>query len=89
LVWVVELLLKVDKKGRITIPSEIRHKFKIKDLVKLRITKDKLILEPVKNPLHELTLLVIDSEGDIVKDIKIFRKRAEEEIKKITKKTGE
>ncbi|RLE91949.1 MAG: AbrB/MazE/SpoVT family DNA-binding domain-containing protein [Thermoprotei archaeon] len=82
----MELLLKIDKKGRITIPSEIRRKLKIKDLVRLRIAENKLILEPVKNPLHELTLLVVDSEGDIEKDIKIFRKRAEEEIKKIVRK---
>ncbi len=87
--WEVELFLKVDKKGRITLPSEIRHRLKIKDLVKLRVMEDKLILEPVKNPLHELTLLVIDSEGDIEKDIKFFRKRAEEEIKKIVRKTRE
>ena len=84
--WEVELLLKIDKKGRITIPSEIRRKLKIKDLVRLRIAENKLILEPVKNPLHELTLLVVDSEGDIEKDIKIFRKRVEEEIKKIVRK---
>gem|GEM_PF-887352 len=86
MVWEVELLLKVDRKGRITIPSEVRRKLEIKDLVRLRIAENKLILEPVKNPLHELTLLVIDSEGDIEKDIKIFRKRAEEEIKKTVRK---
>ena len=82
----MELLLKVDKKGRIIIPSEIRRKLKIKDLVRLRVAENKLILEPVKNPLHELTLLVVDSEGDIEKDIEIFRKRAEEEMKKIVRK---
>jgi len=82
-VWAVELLLKIDKKGRITIPSEIRHKLKIKDIVKLRVMENMLIIEPIRNPLNELASLVIDSSGNIEKDIKVFREAIEEKMKEL------
>jgi len=79
------LLLKVDDKGRITIPSEIRRKLGIKGYVKIRIADDKLVIEPVRNPLERLMKLVIDSGGNIENDIRVFRKREEVKLKELIK----
>ena len=85
LVWEVGLLLKVDEKGRITIPSEIRRKLGIKGYVKIQVAGDKLIIEPVRNPLEKLMGLVVDSGGNIEEDIRVFRRKEEEKLKELVK----
>lgn len=85
LVWEVGLLLKVDEKGRITIPSEIRRKLGIKGYVKIQVAGDKLVIEPVRNPLEKLMGLVVDSGGDIEEDIRVFRREEEEKLKELVK----
>ena len=83
--WEVGLLLKVDEKGRITIPSEIRRKLGIKGYVKIQVAGDKLIIEPVRNPLEKLMELVVDSGGNIEEDIRVFRRKEEEKLKELVK----
>lgn len=85
LVWEVGLLLKVDEKGRITIPSEIRRKLGIKGYVKIQVAGDKLVIEPVRNPLEKLMGLVVDSGGNIEEDIRVFRRKEEEKLKELVK----
>ena len=85
LVWEVGLLLKVDEKGRITIPSEIRRKLGIKGYVKIQVAGDKLVIEPVRNPLEKLMELVVDSSGNIEEDIRVFRRKEEEKLKELVK----
>jgi len=85
LVWEVGLLLKVDEKGRITIPSEIRRKLGIKGYVKIQVAGDKLVIEPVRNPLEKLMELVVDSGGNIEEDIRVFRRKEEEKLKELIK----
>ena len=85
LVWEVGLLLKVDEKGRITIPSEIRRKLGIKGYVKIQVAGDKLVIEPVRNPLERLMGLVVDSGGNIEEDIRVFRRKEEEKLKELVK----
>jgi len=79
----VELILKVDNKGRILIPAEIRRLIGIKSFVKATIRDKTIIIEPINDPLEELTELVLDKNGDIEQDIKKFRKVAERELIKI------
>jgi len=79
----VELILKVDNKGRILIPAEIRRLIGIKSFVKATIRDKAIIIEPINDPLEELTELVLDKNGDIEQDIKKFRKVAEKELMKI------
>jgi len=86
LVWEVGLLLKVDEKGRITIPSEIRRKLGIKGYVKIQVAGDKLVIEPVRNPLEKLMELVVDSSGNIEEDIRVFRRKEEEKLKELVKR---
>ena len=85
LVWEVGLLLKVDEKGRITIPSEIRRKLGIKGYVKIQVAGDKLVIEPVRNPLEKLMGLVVDSGGNIEEDIRVLRRKGEEKLKELVK----
>ncbi len=45
----MELILKIDRKGKILIPAEIRERLGLKDLVKVRVTDNYLIIEPIRN----------------------------------------
>ncbi|MEM0304905.1 MAG: AbrB/MazE/SpoVT family DNA-binding domain-containing protein [Saccharolobus sp.] len=45
---IVEYILSLDERGRITIPKEIREKINFKK-VRIVLENDKLILEPIKD----------------------------------------
>lgn len=76
----MELILRVDRKGRILIPAEVRRLIGLKDAVRARIEDEKLILEPIRNPVEELTSLVVEKNGDIEKDISLFKEAAEKSL---------
>lgn len=78
----VELILRIDGKGRVLIPAEVRRQMGFRDIVKVHVEPDRLILEPVRDPLEELKSLVLDREGDIEVDIVAFRRAAEEALKR-------
>ncbi len=48
-----EFIVKVDKKGRIIIPSEIRKRLNIKNIVKITLGEGEIILRPIEDPLKE------------------------------------
>lgn len=54
----MEYILRVDSKGRVVIPSEIRKSLSIGRAVKLRVRDKSIIIEPVEDPLEELSKLV-------------------------------
>jgi len=51
-------ILRIDDRGRIVIPSEVRKSLGIGKAVKLRVKGRMIILEPVEDPLEELSKLV-------------------------------
>lgn len=51
-------ILRIDDRGRIVIPSEVRRSLGIGKAVKLRVKGRMIILEPVEDPLEELSKLV-------------------------------
>jgi len=75
----VELLLKIDGKGRILIPANIRKKMGLEHLVKVRIEDNKLIIEPVRDPIETLTRAVIRGSRDIEEEISSLRVISEKE----------
>lgn len=76
----VELVLRVDKKGRILIPSEVRALVGLGGLVRVRVEENRLVLEPMRNPLEELMAQVLDKGGDVEEDIASLRRAAEEAL---------
>lgn len=78
----MEYLVRIDDKGRIVIPLEIRKKFKLRKLVILRVENDKIIIQPIKDPIEMLTSTIIKGSRDIEKEIPKLRKIAEEEALK-------
>ena len=54
------LILRVDSKGRVTIPVEIRRRLGIKSVLKLEVKDGKIILQPCEDPLEEASRLVVN-----------------------------
>jgi len=77
----VELTLRIDRKGRVLIPAEIRRLISLRDVVKAQVEGEKLILEPMRNPIEDLTALVVDKSGDVEKDIAAFKGAAEKALR--------
>ena len=77
-----EVTVKVDRKGRIVIPSNIRKQFDIKNLVKIIVKGEEITLKPVEDPLKSLENLVIKGTTDVEKDIRRLRRVAERELQK-------
>ncbi len=71
--------MRVDDKGRILIPKEIREKLGIKNIVKIKVEGDKLVITPIRDPLHILTASVMKGTRDVASEIRSLRRAAEEE----------
>ena len=84
-IWVVQLsevTVKVDRKGRIVIPSNIRRQFNIKNIVKIIVKGGEITLKPVEDPLRSLEKLVVKGTTDVEKEIQRLHRIAERELQK-------
>lgn len=77
-----EVTVRVDQKGRIVIPSNIRKKFNIKNIVKIIVKEGEITLKPVEDPLKSLEKLVVKGTTDVEKEIQRLRRIAERELQK-------
>jgi len=75
----MDIMARVDDKGRILIPKEIRDRLGIKNMVKIRVEEDKIVIIPVRDPLHLLTASVVKGTRDVASEIRSLRRTAEEE----------
>ena len=75
----MELLLRIDEKGRVLIPARIRKSLGLKHAVRARVEEDRIVLEPVRDPLEELTASVIEGTKDVEREIARLREVAERE----------
>ena len=53
-------IVRVDDRGRISIPSDVRKLLGIKHYIRLHVADGKVILEPVKDPLDDLVNLAAE-----------------------------
>lgn len=83
-----EILAKVDKKGRVLLPSKVRRDLKIKSLVRMRVGIDNISLTPVANPTVSVTKYVVRGTKDVEKEIRRLRRRTEKQILKEAAKIG-
>jgi len=72
-----ERILKVDDKGRILLPIDVRRRLGIKRAVKARVEDDKVILVPVEDPLNSLLKIVVKGVEDVEKEIEELRRASE------------
>jgi len=79
----VELLLKVDEKGRILIPRALREKLGIGRLVRARVEEGRIVIEPVEDPLEPLEKAVVKGTEDVEREIGELRGIAEVELRKL------
>jgi len=77
-----EVTVKVDRKGRIVIPSNIRRRFNIKNLVKIIVKGEEITLKPVEDPLKSLEKLVIKGTTDVEEEIQRLHRMAERELQR-------
>jgi len=77
-----EVTLKVDEKGRVVIPSQIRKQLKIKNTVKISVKEGEITLKPMEDPLTSLEKLVVKGTTDVEKDIRRLRRVAERQLQK-------
>jgi len=77
-----EIIVKVDRKGRIVIPSSIRKQFNIKNVVKMIVREGEITLRPVEDPLKSIEKLVVKGTTDVERDIRRLRRAAERELQK-------
>ena len=70
------MLVRVDGKGRLVIPKELRERLGIRGLVRLRVQGDKLVVEPVRDPLEALEASVVEGTRDVAREIEELRRRA-------------
>ncbi len=66
----MNFVIEVDERGRITIPKRVRNSLRIGRKVRMRVEGDRIIIEPIEDPLDELS--------DLVKGSKLSSNRAEE-----------
>ncbi|MBS7637677.1 AbrB/MazE/SpoVT family DNA-binding domain-containing protein [Candidatus Bathyarchaeota archaeon] len=76
------MVLRVDEKGRILIPSKIRRKLNIRNLVKIVVGEGEITLRPVEDPLSRFKGLVVKGTRDVEKEIRYLRSAAEKELER-------
>ncbi len=78
----METIVRVDDKGRILIPVDFREKIKLGKVVRLRIENDRLVIEPLRNPLETLRSIV-NIKINASQNPKLLSKIAERELNKL------
>ena len=74
-----EVLVKVDRKGRIVIPAGIRRELSIRNLVKIRVEGGVVTLEPLEDPLRSVEKFVVKGTRDVEREMRGLRRAAERE----------
>ena len=74
-----EVLVKVDRKGRIVIPAGIRRELGIRNLVKVRVGGGVVTLEPLEDPLRSVEKFVVKGTRDVEREMRGLRRAAERE----------
>lgn len=75
-------LTRVDEKGRILIPDDIRRLLGIEGLVKIEVVGSKLVIEALEDPVKRFAKLVVKGTTDVESEIRELRAAAEKEALK-------
>ena len=59
--WVygMEYIVRVDRRGRIVIPSSVRRELGIGRFVRLYVHDYKIVIEPINDPLKQLSKMIV------------------------------
>jgi AbrB family looped-hinge helix DNA binding protein len=75
-----EDILTIDSKGRIQVPKKLRERLGVKKTVKARISDNKLIIEPSRDPLEELADQVDFTFTSILEELPTLRRVVEKQL---------
>lgn len=75
-------LVKVDEKGRVLIPADVRKKLGLEGVVKLDVVGGRVVIEAVEDPTKRLSELVVEGTSDVESEIRELREAAEKEALK-------
>jgi len=73
----VEVLVRLDEDGKITLPESVRAMLGSIRLLRLTVQGKRLVLEPVEDPLKRLASLVETDIRDVEVEIRSLRELAE------------
>lgn len=76
----MDLIVRVDPKGNISIPSDIRRRLHIEHVARLRVEGDRIVIEPVKDPIEFLESTAIAGISDVEMEIAIIRKSLDKDL---------
>lgn len=77
-----EEILTVDRKGRIQVPKKLRERLGLERIAKVRISDNRLIIEPSTDPLNELAEDVEFTFASVIKELPSLRRVAEKQLAK-------
>jgi len=82
----MEILVKVDGRGRVVIPAEVRRRLGVKKALRMKVEDRRIILEVLEDPIEKLAELVISapSSEKVVEDE--FERELEGELGKLVRK---
>ena len=76
--------MRLDEEGRLKLPKEILQHINLGEKAKVSIEKNRIIIEPLQNPLESLTEQMVNPTGDIEREIANFKRAADEFLGKLT-----
>ncbi len=83
----MELLLRVDAKGRILIPASIRRELGLERVVRARVEGGRLVIEPVGDPVEALTRAVVEGTRDVEEEVaRLGRVVGEEAVRRVVER---
>jgi len=83
----MEFLVKVDDKGRVAIPAEVRRRLGVKKVLRMKVEDRRIILEVLEDPIEKIAELVVSAPSSerMVEDE--FERELEGELGKLMRES--
>ncbi len=81
-----EVVARVDDRRRIILPLKVRRELKVKNMIKIKVEGDKIILTPLEDTLESIKKIVIKGTRDVEEEARELKHVAERELLKEAEK---
>ncbi len=78
----MEILVRIDRRGRIVIPKAVREGIGLGRVARLRVEGGKITIEPAISPLKALRRTVRVNITDVEGELRELRREAEEQLRR-------
>ncbi len=82
----LEVVIRVDKRGRIVIPKDLRDQIGLGRLARLKVEGKRIVIEPIENPLQRLKKTVKVRISDIEGELRELREKAEDRLREVSER---